>query len=330
MRRRDFIAAIGGAVALPMAALAQPLDRVRRLGVLIVGSESDPFLQTVVVRFREELAKLGWVEGHNLRTDVRSAASDPGRLAAHAEELVQLRPDAIFAFNGPAARAVQQRTQVIPIVFLGNGDPLDNGSVNSVARPSGNMTGFANAFTSLGGKWLELLKDAVPRITRVAHSFDAQAVLPNAPMLAVIDAAAPQLGLTIVRIPLGNPVEIERDISAFAAEPNGAMLLTGPPGSPEKGEAIVRLVRQYRLPVMYGGAAIVDKDLLMSHGPDLLDLARGAASYVDRILRGAKPSDLPVQFPTKFQLVINLKVAKAIGVTIPETFLAVRADRVIE
>jgi putative ABC transport system substrate-binding protein len=328
MQRREFIAGLGGtAVALPLAARAA--EQVRRLGVLVGGSESDPLLQTLGVRVREQLARLGWVEGRNLRIDNRFAASDPGRLAAYAQELVNLRPDAIFAVSGPAARAVQQRTQVIPIVFLGGDDAVDNGYVSSVARPPGNMTGFPNAFTSQGSKWLELLKEAVPRITRVAIIFDANLLPSDSPMLAVIDAAAPHFALTIVRIPLRNPVDIER-ISAFAAEPNGAMLLIGVTASaPVKREAIERLALQYRLPAMYGGGNPVEDGLLMSQGPDGNDLFRGVVSYIDHILRGAKPSDLPVQYPTRFELVVNLKVAKAIGVTIAETFL-VRTDKVIE
>jgi putative ABC transport system substrate-binding protein len=332
MRRRDFIAAIGSTVAgsaaaWPRAARAQQRERVRRVGLLTIASESDPLMQALVVRFREELAKLGWVEGRNLRIDYRFATSDPGRLAAYAEELVNLRPDVIFALAGPAARAVQQRTRVIPIVFSGGGDAVDNGYVNSVARPSGNMTGFANEFTSQGSKWLELLKEAVPRITRVAFVFDPETVAPG-PLRAVIDAAAPQLGITIVAIPLRSPVDIERDISAFAAEPAGAMLVIGVPNL-ARMEAFGRLALQYRLPMMYGGGAFVEDGLLMSQGPDGPERIRGISSYIDHILRGAKPSDLPVQYPTRFELVVNLKVAKAIGVTIAETFL-VRADKVIE
>ena len=288
-----------------------------------------PVAQVIKVELREGLARLGWVEGRNLRTDFRFAAGDSGRLAAYAEELVKLRPDAILAAGGPAAQAVQQRTQVIPILFFGGDDAVDNNYVSSVRRPTGNMTGFPNAFTSEGGKWLELLKEAVPRITRVAIIFDANLLPSDSPMLAVIDDAAPHFALTIVRIPLRDPVDIER-ISAFAADPDGAMLMIGVTASaPVKRDAIERLAVQYRLPAMYGGGNFVEDGLLMTQGPDINDLFRGVASYIDHILRGSKPGDLPVQYPTRFELVVNLRVATAIGLTIPETFL-VRADKVIE
>jgi putative tryptophan/tyrosine transport system substrate-binding protein len=337
MRRRDFMTTAAGAtlgaaalpIGWPLAALAQHGGSVRRVGVLrAAGTAGTLAAPSLLVALRQELARLGWAEGRNLRIDDRFSGGDPGPLAADAEELVNLRPDAILTLGGAAARAVQQRTQVIPIVFLGAGDPLENGLVNSVARPAGNITGFANNFGSEGGKWLELLKEAAPRITRVASLAD-EAGRPDLPVRAAIDAAAPKLALTIVRITLRSPGEIERDISAFAAEPNGAMLLAGPPPSPAKLEAIERLALQYRLPTMFGGAGVVEDGVLMSHGPDINDLVPGVASYIDRILRGAKVSDLPVQYPTRFKLVVNLKTAKAIGLTIPETFL-VRADQVIE
>jgi putative ABC transport system substrate-binding protein len=324
MHRRDFIAAIAAAAADLLATRAQPAERVRLVGVLFAGQSG-----SVPDGFREELAKLGWVEGRNLRIDYRVSAGDPVRLDANAEELVNLRPDVIFAVTGPAARALQQHTQIIPIVFLGGGDAVDNNIVNSVARPVGNTTGFANLVTSQGSKWLELLKEAVPHITRVADIFNGETARPDAPLRAVIDAAAPKLGITIVRMPLRDPVDAERAISAFAAEPNGGLLLTG--GGLFRGseEALDRLALQYRLPLMSGGAAAVREGVLMSQGPTVPELLRGATSYVDRILRGAKPSDLPIQYPTRFQLVVNLKTAKAIGLTISESFL-LRADEVVE
>jgi putative tryptophan/tyrosine transport system substrate-binding protein len=244
---------------------------------------------------------------------------------------VNLRPDVIFVIGGPVARAVQQLTSVIPIVFVGGGDPASNGLVRSVARPEGNMTGFANNFGSLGGRWLELFKEAVPRLTRVADFFPANAVElgEGAPVRASIAAAASQLGVTIIRKPVRNTVEIEPAISAFATEPDGG-LLTGADANTIL-EAIGRRALYYHLQLMYGGVARAAEreGFLLSHGPDALNLVRRASSYVDRILRGAKPSELPVQYPTKFELAVNLKTAKAIGVTIPEAFLA-RADQVIE
>jgi putative ABC transport system substrate-binding protein len=272
---------------------------------------------------------LGWVEGGNLRMDYRFAGGDPDGLAANAEELVNLRPDLIFAITGPAARAVQPRTAVIPIVFVGGGDPASSGLVGNIARPASNMTGFANNFGSLGGKWLELFKEAVLGLTRVAHVLSANEFNANPREIETsMDAAAARLGVTIVRMRVHDTAEIEPAISAFAAAPHGGLLLTGAV-APAHSDAIKRLALHYRLPLMYGAAANIQEGILMSHGPDFLDLVRRSASYVDRILRGAKPSELPVQYPTKFELVVNLKTAKAIGVTIPEGFL-LGADEVIE
>jgi putative tryptophan/tyrosine transport system substrate-binding protein len=270
---------------------------------------------------------LGWSEGGNLQMDYRFADNDPSRLAAYAEELVNLKPDVIFAYSGPAARALQRRTSAIPIVFAGAGDPALVGLVSGVARPTNNVTGFANIFASLGGKWLELFKEAVPRLTRVADVFPIPEFGGQPPLRAAIDAAAGQLALKIVRIRVRSLAEIEPAISAFAAEPDGGVLLTGV--TPRLHlETIERLALRYRLPLMTGGIS-VEEGALISHLADVSELARGASSYVDRILRGAKPSDLPVQYPTKFVLVLNLKTAKAIGVTIPEAFL-LRADQLIE
>jgi putative ABC transport system substrate-binding protein len=325
LARREFIAGLGGAAALwPLAARAQQGERVRRVGVLFGGAYQN------VAAFRESLAMLGWVEGGNLRMDYRFANGDPDRLAAYAEELVNLRPDLIFAFNGPAARALQQRTAAIPIVFVGGGDAASNGLVGNIARPGGNMAGFAGSFGSLGGKWLELFKEAVPGLTRVAHVFSATELNanPRDEIRTSMDAAAARLGVTIVRMRVHDTAEIEPAISAFAAAPHGGLLKTGAT-TPAQIDAINRLALHYQLPLMVGPAAIVEEGVLMSHGPDLVEQFQGAASYVDRILRGAKPSELPVQYPSKFELVVNLKTAKAIGVTIPEAFL-LRADEVIE
>jgi putative tryptophan/tyrosine transport system substrate-binding protein len=328
MIRREFIAGLGSAATWPFT---RPLaaEAQRRVGALISG-DSDPWLQSALPAFREGLATFGWVEGRNLRIDYRFAGGSPGRFAAYAEELVNLRPDLIFAIGGSAAQAVQQRTSVIPIVFVGGGDPALNGLVRNIARPEGNMTGFANfGAESQGGRWLELFKEAVPRLTRVADIFFPPGVInANAPLLrASIAAAATQYGVTIIRMPVSNAVEIEHATTALAAEPDGGLLLTGANASIISGE-IGRLALYHHLPLMWGGSA-VGEGFLISHGPDLLDLVRRASSYVDRILRGAKPSELPVQYPTKFELVVNLKTAKAIGMTIPEAFLA-GADKVIE
>jgi len=277
---------------------------------------------------REELANLGWVEGRRLQIDVRDSGSDRGRLATDAEDLVNLRSDVIFAFTGAAARFALGRTRTIPIVFVGGGDPADNNLVGSTARPTSNVTGFANNFATQGGKWVELLKQAAPRLTRVARVFDPEFTSTSGSLEDVIGTGAAQLGMTGITMPVRNLDEIVRAINAFATEPNGSLLITGahPDGNIE---AILGLALQHRLPTMYGAGKLVAEGLLMSNGPDLVDVARRASSYVDRILRGAKPSDLPVQYATNFPLVINLKTAKAIGLEIPTTVLA-RADEVIE
>jgi putative ABC transport system substrate-binding protein len=293
--------------------------------VLTAGDFNTPIQHAA---FREGLAKLGWVEGRNLRIDFR--ASYFGRLAVDAEELVNLRPDVIFAITGPAARAAQQRTQTIPIVFVGGGDPADNNLVGGIARPTNNVTGFANNFISLGGKWVELLKQVAPRLTRVADVANSNREFPirGGGLRDVIGTAAAQLAISTISMPFRNLDEIARAINAFAAEPNGGLLVTGTHPD-ENIKAILGLALQHRLPTMYGAGKFVAEGLLMSNGPDVTDMARRASSYVDRILRGAKPSDLPVQYPTKFPLVINLKTAKAIGLEIPSNVLAL-ADEIVE
>jgi putative ABC transport system substrate-binding protein len=337
MRRREFIAGLGGAAAWPFT---QPLaaEAQRRVGFL-TSADNNPRTQSILRAFREGLATFGWVEGRNLRIDYSFAPSgDPGRLAAYAEELLNLRPDVIFANGGLAAQAVQQRTSVIPIVFVGGGDPTGAGLVRNIARPEGNMTGFANSYGSLGLKWLELFKEAVPRLTRIAFVGPAIDPFPrNASGNggAILAAAAAQLGVTIIRILVRNEVELEHAIGAFAAEPGGGLLqvylLPFFPSNPVPTQDVIgRLALYHHLPFMIGGVSRFGPEgMLMAHGADSLDLARRASSYVDRILRGAKPSELPVQYPTKFELVVNLKTAKAIGVTIREAFLA-QADEVIE
>jgi putative ABC transport system substrate-binding protein len=326
MRRRRFIAGLGSAAAWPVVARAQQVERVRRVGVLTAASLNATL---ALVAFRQEITKLGWTEGRSLRIDDRASGADRDHLAADAEELVALRPDVILALTGAAVRAARLRTRTIPIVFVGGGDPRENNLVDGIAQPTGNVTGFANNFVSLGGKWLELLKQASPRLTRVAHVFDPQLSLGGTSRLRdAIDAAAAQLAITRISMPVSNPDEIAHAIDAFAAEPNGGLLVTGAHPS-DNLKAIFGSALQHRLPTMLGAGKLVAEGLLMSYGPDLIAMARSASSYVDRILRGAKPSDLPVQYPTKLPLVINLRTAKALGLTVPQTLLAT-ADEVIE
>jgi putative tryptophan/tyrosine transport system substrate-binding protein len=326
VKRREFIAGLGGFMAWPIALRAQqrPLPVVGYLSPGTPEQNSD-----YVSAFRRGLNETGLVEGRDVTIEYRFSG-DPRNLAEYAEELVNLRPDVIFAY-GPAARAVQQRTSVIPIVFVGLADPNSNGLVRNIARPEGNITGFANSYGSLGGRWLELFKEAIPRLTRIGNIFLVSEL--SVETRATIAAAAAQLGVTIIRMPVRNAVEIEDAVKAFAGEPDRGLLVTGAINALNAlpiSEAIDRLALYYHLPLMRGGGSDIGREgVLLSHGPDIRDLVRRASSYVDRILRGAKLSELPVQYPSKLELVVNLKTAKAIGVTIPETFLA-RADEVIE
>jgi putative ABC transport system substrate-binding protein len=324
MLRREFIALLGGAAAWPLAASAQQPVRVSLVGALFL-SDNPPYAATL----RQELRRLGWVEGRNLQINYRFSGGDIGHASADAAELVNLDPDVIFVIGGPAIQAVQQHTPTIPIVFVGGGDASSTNLTGGIARPAGNTTGFATTINSEGGKWVELLKDAAPRITRVAHvrNFDT---LNTEQIVPIVEAAAAKLAITLVRVPYRNSVAgMERAIDEFAAEPNGALLITGVRAASDIYGAVLRQAVQHRLPTMYGTARRVQEGLLMSYGPDLLDLIRGAATEIDRILRGAKPAEFPVQFPTKIPLVINLRTAKAIGLEIPPTMM-LRADEVIE
>jgi len=328
MRRRDFIAGLGGVAAWPLAARAQQADRVRRIGILDVAVETDRIAQTLHEVMREELAKLGWIEGRNVRFDLRFSAGDPDRIRVHADELVRLAPDVIAVTSWAATRTLLQRTRTIPIVFNNVGDAVAGGLLKNIARPEGNATGIANLFQSLAGKWLELLKEAAPRVVRVGVIFNPGVVTEN--YLAVIDAAAEVLAVRAVRTPYRDAAELERAIDTFASEPNGGLVMVPPPPSPSNRELINRLAVKYRLPSIYPlSKAYAAEGGMICYGTDTVEQKRVAASYVDRILRGAKVSDLPVQFPTKFELVVNLKTAKAIGLTIAEAFL-LRADEVIE
>jgi putative ABC transport system substrate-binding protein len=331
MRRRAFIAGLGAAASSanwPLAARAQQADRMRRIGVLLSGAEDDPLYRTNLTALREGLQKRGWAEGRNLRIDVRFGGGDSERVRAYADELVSLVPDAIVATGALQTRALQQQTQTIPIVFVNVGDPVASGVVKSIARPEGNTTGITNLFLTITGKWLELLKEAAPGVARVALIFNP-AFPVNGTYMDSIEAAATTIAVKIIRIPVRNTNETEHAIDAFAAEPNGGMIVVPPPLGNVYRELIFRLAVRHRLPVICDARFHAAEGALLSYGADLAEPFRDAASYVARILRGAKPGELPVQFPTKFELVVNLKTAKAIGLTIPETFL-LRADEVIE
>jgi putative ABC transport system substrate-binding protein len=327
MRRRDFITLLGGAaVAWPLAARAQQGEKVRRIGVLVGGAEDNSNTRANLAALGDGLAKLGWIEGRNLRIDLRFTLSDPTRMRAYAVELVSLAPDVIVTSSRPATTAVQEQTKSIPIVFTAGNDPVSNGLLQNIARPEGNTTGFTSTVDSLIGKWLALLKEAAPHVTRVALVFNPQTV--NAGYFGSIEAAAPLPGVQAIKTPVRDPLELVRAIDAFAAEPNGGLLVV--PVLPEDSyQMLHRVAAQHRLPAIHSNRGRVVDGGLMAYGTDFPDIYSRAAAYVDRILRGTKVSELPVQSPTKFELVVNLKTAKALGLTIPEGFL-LRADELIE
>jgi putative tryptophan/tyrosine transport system substrate-binding protein len=325
MKRREFIMRLGGAAAAwPLSARAQQNERVRKIGVLIGPSEKDPVFQSVLAAFRGALAKFGWIEGRNLRLDIRFGESDAARIRAQAADLVRLGPDLIFTVTGPATLAVQRQTTTIPIVFEGSGG---SPPVTNIARPEGNTTGFANSIDSIGGKYVELLKEIAPDLARIGFIFNPDASRATiSGYLPSIEAGAQALAIKVINLPFRDATELERGIVAFAAEPNGALILN--PLATNR-ELIFRLATRQRLPS--AGQTKVDarSGSLITYAADPAERPPAEAYYVDRILRGAKPGDLPVQFPNKFELTINLKTANSLGLTVPPTLLA-RADEVIE
>jgi putative ABC transport system substrate-binding protein len=319
MQRRNFIAIFAGAAAAwPLAARAQQSDRVRRVAVLALGDELSSGA------LRDELKKLGWTEGGNLRLDARFGGGDINRTRGYAAELVKLAPDVILVTTGVSRDAVHQETKTIPIVAL-TGDLNQIGVVHNVARPEGNITGFVYAFGSLGGRWLDLLKEAAPDITRILNLRRQDA---SGSYIPYVEVAAHTLGVKVEIATVRNAGEIEAAIKGFSTEPNGG-LLPDPGMLPYGFDVLIRMAEQYRLPAIYPASSYAADGGLMSYGSDPIERVRGAASYIDRILRGAKIADLPVQYPTRFRLVINLKAAKAIGLTVPPTLIG-RADEVIE
>ena len=332
MRRREFITLLGGSMGLPSllrtsAAQAQE-SRPRRIGWLSGGTESDSGWLLQRAALLEGLAKLGWVQGRNLQIEFRFGAADPDRLRTYAAELVRFAPAVIVTSQTAATVAVQRQTKTIPIVFTAQGDPVANGMLQNVSRPEGNITGFSTPEPSIAGKWLALLKEAAPHISRVGVLFDPEVGVTSPSYIAAIDAAAPTLSVEVVKTPVHDAVDVVHALDAFAATPNGGLLVLLV-ARPVTLEPTVRLARQHQMPAIYQNWTSTAAGGLMSYGVDIAEQSRRAATYVDRILRGAKINDLPVQFPTKFELVVNLKTAKAIGLTIPEAFL-LRADEVIE
>jgi putative ABC transport system substrate-binding protein len=328
MRRREFITLLGGAAAWPLAARAQQGDRVRRIGVLLGGEENDPALKPRVSAFTQALADSGWTAGRNVRMDLRSAVGDIDRIRALAQELVRLQPDIILTGSTPATAALQRETRTIPIIFANVVDPVGSGIVPRLDRPSGNITGFAGFEATLGGKWLELLSEIAPGLKRAAFMFNPDTAPVSAHMPSV-ETAARSLKVAPIIAPVHSDVEIETTIIALGREPGGGLVVM-PDGFTETHRApIISAAARNNVPAVYTSSDFARDGGLLSYAPDPVDLWRRAASYVDRILRGEKPGDLPVQLPTKFEMVVNRKTATALGLAIPLSIL-LRADEVIE
>ena len=330
MRRRDFITLLGGAAAAyPLSARAQSLDRMRRIGVLMAFAEGVPEAQSWVAAFREALQKLGWAEGRNIRIDTRWASLDAESIQRFAKELVVLQSDLILSSNTATTAALLQQTRTIPIIFVNHTDPIGSGFVASFPRPGGNVTGFINLEPTMAGKWLELLKEIAPRVNRVAFLFNPATATYFEYFLNPFKAAAASFGVEAIAAPVHNRSELESVIAAQAREPNGGLMVMPDPFMIAHRAEVTSLAARYRLPAVSPFRFYTQLGGLLSYGYDPLDNFRRAAFYVDRILKGAKPSELPVQAPAKFELVINLKTAKALGLTIPQSLL-LRADQVIQ
>jgi putative ABC transport system substrate-binding protein len=329
MRRRDFVALVGGAAAAwPLAAHAQEGERMRRIGFLTPFVEDDPEAKARVAAFVQGLQQLGWTDGRNVRIDIRWGAGDAERIRRYAAELVALAPDVILAAGGATVGPLFQATRTVPIVFTLTPDPVGAGFVDNLARPGGNATGFTNFEFGIGVKWLELLKEIAPRVTRAAVLRD-----PTIPAgigeFGAIQAVAPSVGIELRPIDVREAGEIERAVTAFARSSNNGLIVSSNALASVHRNLIVTLASRHRLPAVYPFRFFITIGGLASYGPDTIDPHHRAAGYVDRILKGEKPADLPVQAPTKYELVINLKTAKALGLELPATVLA-RADEVIE
>jgi putative ABC transport system substrate-binding protein len=330
LERREFITLLGGvAASWPIAARAQQPDRMRRIGVLMGFAESDRDTQSGLAALREELRNLGWTEGRNVEMEVRWAGADVESMKRFAKELVALQPDLIVTSSTPATAAMLQQTRAIPVIFAQVGDPIGSGFVTSLARPGGNVTGFTPIVGSLGGKWVEVLRDIAPSVSRVMLVFNP----PTAPFvegyLNPFRAAAASLGVEAIVAPVNDMPELESLFTTQAREPNGGFVVIPDVFTIGHRAEIISLAARWRVPAIYWSRSFTENGGLISYGPYIPDEYRRAASYVDRILKGAKPSDLPVQAPTKFELVINIKTAKALGLDVP-LHLQQLADEVIE
>ena len=328
MRRRTFIALLCGAAAtLPLPARAQQPERVRRISMLLGFSDTDPESPLRIETFRQTLERLGWKEGRNVHIDYRWAGADPKRLELHAKDLIRAMPDVVVAESTPAAAAVKQESQTTPIIFINAGNPIGSGFVASFTHPGGNLTGFTNYVPSMGGKWMELLKELAPRLERTAALFNPRTH--TGQYWSVLEAAARSLNVTFAKAAVEDAAAIGPAIAAMAGEPGGGLLVMPDSFTMSHRETIVASAARHRVPAIYAYRVFPDSGGLISYGMSRVAVYRDAASYADRILRGAKPGELPVQAPTKLELVINLKTAKALGLTVPDKLL-VAADEVIE
>jgi putative ABC transport system substrate-binding protein len=328
MKRRTFIAALGSVAAWPVVARAQQGDRVRRIGVLMVGDENDSLRKSYVSAFSKALAGFGWTDGRNVRMELRWYGDDTNRIRALAQELVNLQPDLIVTIGTPDTIAVQEETRTIPIVFAAVANPVASGIVARLDRPNGNLTGFALFEPSLGGKWLELLSEIAPGLKRAAIMFNPDIVSASA-YVPSLETAARSLKVALIVAPVHSDAEIETAIIAFGREPGGGLVVMPDVFSPTHRAPIISAAARNNVPAVYFASYFARDGGLLSYGPDVVDIYARAATYVDRILRGAKPAELPVQFPVKYEMVINLKTAKTLGLTVPQSIL-LSADEVIE
>jgi putative ABC transport system substrate-binding protein len=327
MQRRELITLIGGAAALwPLTARAQT-DRSRRIGVLMGYPEGDPQAQANVKAMRKGLQNLGWIDGQNVTIDYRWAGGDPDKARAFARELIGMAPDVIVPSTNQVTAILRQETASIPIVFVFVGDPVGSGFAASLAKPGGNLTGFANFENSTGGKWLELCSEVAPGAKRVGFAYHPDAA-PNVGFYRAAEAAAPSLGIEVVPLPVHGATEIERGIAGIG-QPNGGLIVAPHAVTVGNRDLIVALAARHRLPAVYGDRSFAESGGLLSFGNNTADMFERSASYIDRVLKGAKPADLPVQLPTKFELIINLKTANELGLHVPSMMLT-RADEVIE
>jgi putative ABC transport system substrate-binding protein len=328
MKRREFITLVGGVVAWPLAAWTQQRQQMKRIGILLPAAADDPVFQARLAAFYQGLALLGWSIGRNVRIDTRWATTNAAEIHRHAVELAALAPDVILATGDSTMPPLLQATRTVPIVFPVVTDPVGGGYVDSLARPGGNVTGFMGSEYSMGGKWLELLKEIAPNVTRVAVLRDS-AIPAQTAQFGGIQAVAPMLRVEVIPVNMGNAGEIEQSVETFARAPNGGLIATAGAAAVRHRDLIITLAARHKLPAVYWERFFVAGGGLISYGADFVDNYRRAAGYVDRILKGEKPADMPVQAPTKFETVINLKTAKALGLTMPPAVLT-RADEVIE